>query len=259
MKLNWFSLDSFELADYEYHEKLNNGDMHWIVPGKFLAFAGPSSTTTDQDGYPACTPEVYSERFQRWGVRTVVRLNKPQYDGKRFAGNVKVQDLYFLDGSCPSKQIIDKFLALAELDAGPIAVHCKAGLGRTGTLIGLYCMKHFRFPARAWIGWNRIVRPGSVLGPQQQFLCEMEPLMFAMSPTAVNEGVANHVLSREEAQEDSGQGERLLKQKHSARHSTASTSASGGSSSPTGSSISAVGNSLFNRILWGEQPATADK
>jgi hypothetical protein len=55
-----------------------------------------------------------------------------------------------------------------------MAIHCKAGLGRTGTLIGLYAMKHFKFPAEAFIGWIRIARPGSILGPQQHYLIEKE-------------------------------------------------------------------------------------
>lgn len=45
--------------------------------------------------------------------------------------------------------------------------------------LGLYVMKHYRMPAPAFISWNRICRPGSVLGPQQQFLCAMQEIMYA--------------------------------------------------------------------------------
>lgn len=47
-----------------------------------------------------------------------------------------------------------------------------AGLGRTGTLIGCYLMKRYCFTAAEAIGWIRICRPGSVIGPQQNFLQE---------------------------------------------------------------------------------------
>lgn len=74
--------------------------------------------------------------------------------------------------------ILNQFLSLCENESGAIAVHCKAGLGRTGkshlnipgTCIAAYLMKHYHFTAAEAIGYIRICRPGSVIGPQQQFL-----------------------------------------------------------------------------------------
>ena len=39
-------------------------------------------------------------------------------------------------------------------------------------------MKHEKFTAREVIGWLRLCRPGSVIGPQQQFLEGMEKRMW---------------------------------------------------------------------------------
>ena len=94
-------------------------------------------------------------------------MNKPQYDEKIFKkGGINHLDLLFPDGTCPPPEIVDAFLQAAEKEKGAIAIHCKAGLGRTGSLIALYCMKHYGFPPAAFIGWIRIARPGSILGPQ---------------------------------------------------------------------------------------------
>ena len=50
MKLNWYNPKTFKTQEYEYYEKLENGDMNWIIPGKMLAFSSPSNTTHDSDG-----------------------------------------------------------------------------------------------------------------------------------------------------------------------------------------------------------------
>lgn len=139
--------------------------MNWTVPGKFISFSGPLNVT---DKYGSFTPEDYVPIFKKMGVTLVVRLNKPQYDKKKFTkAGIKHLDLYFLDGSTPPDHIVDQFLSAAEAEKGAIAVHCKAGLGRTGSLIALYVMKHTGFPPADFTGWIRIARPGSILGPQQ--------------------------------------------------------------------------------------------
>eukprot|EP00768_Dysnectes_brevis_P006807 gnl/Dysnectes_brevis/5518_a7972_309.p1 GENE.gnl/Dysnectes_brevis/5518_a7972_309~~gnl/Dysnectes_brevis/5518_a7972_309.p1 ORF type:complete len:838 (+),score=233.12 gnl/Dysnectes_brevis/5518_a7972_309:51-2564(+) len=59
---------------------------------------------------------------------------------------------------------------------GNLSVHhnCRAGLGRTGTLAGCYLMWAHNFTAREAIAWIRLCRPGSVLGPQQAYLLQVQ-------------------------------------------------------------------------------------
>jgi hypothetical protein len=73
-----------------------------------------------------------------------------------------------------------------------IAVHCKAGLGRTGTCIGAYLMKNYRFTASEVIAWMRICRPGCVIGPQQHFLRSIERIMWQAGASAT---IERHLLT----------------------------------------------------------------
>lgn len=149
-------------------------------------------------GYPLHAPEAYFPYFQKHNVTTVIRLNKKLYDANRFTdASFDHYDLFFVDGSTPNESIVAKFLSICESAHGAIAIHCKgrlhkirsvntalgspvipfiflptAGLGRTGTLIALYMMQHYRMTAAECIAWIRICRPGSVIGPQQNFLEE---------------------------------------------------------------------------------------
>jgi len=205
IELGWFDWRTFDAQAYESMGEVSNGDANWIIPGKFLAFAGPSATGGWVGGLRVCAPEDLAPTFHDANIKLVVRLNNSLYDRYRFVEcGIEHAELYFADGSCPTREIYSRFLQIAEREPGPIAVHCKAGLGRTCTLIGLYAMKHYRFPARAFIGWSRICRPGSVLGIQQQFLVDMQGEMFDEQVVAAGatRGAEQHV--------DVGQGERLV-------------------------------------------------
>ncbi|KAF4804977.1 Dual specificity protein phosphatase CDC14B [Turdus rufiventris] len=166
---------TFDVNEYEHYERAENGDFNWIIPNKFIAFSGPHSRSKIENGYPHHAPEAYFPYFKQHKVTTIIRLNKKLYDAKRFTdAGFEHFDLFFADGSTPSDTIVKTFLNICENAEGVIAVHCKAGLGRTGTLIACYIMKHYRMTAAETIAWIRINRPGSVIGPQQHFLMDKQ-------------------------------------------------------------------------------------
>lgn len=176
---DFFRFETFSLPEYEYFEAVENGDLNWIVQDKIFAFAGPHDADANTDGYRALRPEHFVPYFARKDVSLIVRLNKPYYRASTFTNmGADFADLYYLDGSNPPLHILKKFIAIAEHTRGAFGVHCKAGLGRTGTCIGSYLMKHYKFTAEEIIGWMRICRPGCVIGPQQHFLKDMEHALW---------------------------------------------------------------------------------
>ena len=50
---------------------------------------------------------------------------------------------------------LQSFLQLCETEKGAVAVHCKAGLGRTGTNIAAYMIKHYNYTTKESIAWCR--------------------------------------------------------------------------------------------------------
>ncbi|EDW28633.1 GL18848 [Drosophila persimilis] len=181
LQAGFFNFDDFDAEEYEYFERVENGDFNWIVPQKFIAFCGPhQKSKTLPNGYPCHAPERYFSYFRENHVTTVIRLNAKVYHASSFENaGFDHKDLFFIDGSTPSDAIMKKFLSICETTKGAIAVHCKAGLGRTGSLIGAYMMKHYGFTALEAIAWLRLCRPGSVIGHQQQWMEDKQSWLWS--------------------------------------------------------------------------------
>ncbi|CAI5988383.1 unnamed protein product [Closterium sp. NIES-64] len=172
----------FRVGEYE---RLEQADLTWMLPGRLLAFSTPADDPASvmvgalvavMEGY--LTPEDYVQYFRQAGIAAIIRLNRRVYDKRRFTRHgFAFYDLYFPDGGAPSDGIVERFFAVVEGSNGPVAIHCKAGLGRTGVLVGCYLMKHCGMTAREAIAYTRLVRPGSVIGQQQHFLALMHPRM----------------------------------------------------------------------------------
>ncbi|KAI0890557.1 phosphatases II [Annulohypoxylon maeteangense] len=187
-------LDNFDLDEYERFERVEHGDFNWITPN-FLAFASPQSTQTTRitesselyatlpktlsavDAHPTLSQPFKNvlRHFSERNIGLVVRLNSPLYSPSYFeALGIQHLDMIFEDGTCPPLSTVRKFIKLAHetitVKKKGIAVHCKAGLGRTGCLIGAYLIYRHGFTANEIISFMRFMRPGMVVGPQQHWL-----------------------------------------------------------------------------------------
>ena len=141
-------LNEFSVEDYEYYEKVENGDWNWITPS-LIAFASPVEPAWMKrfpegklDDETCMTPVRRDsalqrklptpflnclEYFETRGVKLVVRLNNMLYDKQHFLDRgIRHEELYFDDGTNPTDEIVRKFINLADevVEAGgAIAVH----------------------------------------------------------------------------------------------------------------------------------------
>lgn len=122
----FFDFADFDAEEYEYYERVEYGDLNWIVPNKFVAFCGPHNRSKIDNGYPCHSPETYFSYFRQNNVSTIIRLNLKLYNASRFANaGFDHKELFFTDGSKPNDLILKSFLQICEEAKGAISVHCK--------------------------------------------------------------------------------------------------------------------------------------
>lgn len=147
-------MNEFDVEDYEYYEKVENGDWNWISP-HFVAFASPvdpywiksqkekenARTTPTPSSKPSSSSNnnVALQRklpvpflncldyFEKRNIKLVIRLNHHLYDRNTFIERgIDHMELYFDDGTNPTDEIVRTFLDVADRvvqSGGVVAVH----------------------------------------------------------------------------------------------------------------------------------------
>jgi hypothetical protein len=124
--------------------------------------------------------ETFVDMIQRHKIGLHVRLNNDDDTGPedysqlfKSAGTTVARHI-FTDGSIPPHGVAAQFLqdCRCHRQSGTewvaISICCKAGLGRTGVMLGIYAAEFHQFPGFAFHGWLRMCRPGTVQTEVQQ-------------------------------------------------------------------------------------------
>jgi len=166
----------------EYYPQMSEAPksdlLWWVIPGVLagmpMPFIHPERRMNGEGGLEAFEDEL--KELDRAGVRAVVSLlNIPTdatvYESAGFA----FLCLPVPDGHAPTIEQASQFVQfVAEQRAArrPVAVHCEAGLGRTGTMLAVYLISQGE-SAEAAISRVRAVERNAVETPCQiQFLEE---------------------------------------------------------------------------------------
>lgn len=134
-------------------------DFFWVIPGELAGM-----------GRPCATAAAVADLATR-GVGAVVSLTETPIDERavRDAG-LAFLHLPVVDMTAPTQGDVARFVWFAEAriaEGRPVAVHCLAGRGRTGTMLACFLVHRGRSAADA-VREVRSIRPGSIETDEQE-------------------------------------------------------------------------------------------
>lgn len=131
----------------------------WVIPDQVGAMAWPHK---QHDAF---------EFFHQMGIRVVVTLDEvPLSPAMIEEFGIEYHHISIEDFCAPTPEQIEEFVGVAThaREAGKkLAVHCRAGRGRTGTMLACYLVNLGRLAKKA-LAEIRSLRPGSVETREQE-------------------------------------------------------------------------------------------
>uniref|UniRef100_A0A7S2AGP4 protein-tyrosine-phosphatase n=1 Tax=Alexandrium andersonii TaxID=327968 RepID=A0A7S2AGP4_9DINO len=144
-------------------------DLRLIEYGKFriIIMDAPSDANSG----------VYVKELKALGVTDVVRTCEPTYSTERFEKEgIQVHEMTFADGAAPPDDLIQRWHELirqrykSKDDAGVIAVHCVAGLGRAPVMAAVALIEMTSMDAMDAVEKIRERQKGAINARQLKYL-----------------------------------------------------------------------------------------
>ena len=150
-------LQEYDLTEEERRQIILT-NFGWLIENKLAAMAYPES----EDAFTL---------LYRMGIRVMLNLSEAPYpyETPRKIGML-TKHIPVADFTAPTLDQVKQAVAVLSscLDSHmPVAVHCLAGLGRTGTILACYLVA-MKMPANNAIIIIREWRPGSIETPEQE-------------------------------------------------------------------------------------------
>ena len=214
-ELGWASFDQpqrddgqdvIDMDEYLHYDDTPNGAMHLVDPARLLLFREPADLPSgvaweDEGGRRHFGAEHYAGLFEDFGVRLVVRCGGGSWDTDALrASGVAVEDLRVTAGGAGMLSAVDRFLTLARLVPGCIAVQCgggeliesEEGDGQDESMeadagarlvVAAHLIRNRGFAAAAAVAWTHIAHPAAAR-PAPELVITGDPSGLAARGTA---------------------------------------------------------------------------